>query len=296
MSTQEVEELRADAQDRAERGFADRRVTAKWPLALAAAAVAGIAFWFWSARLQTPTIPAPPAPRSAAPVSAPPPAASGAAHPLGTSNEAPMTASEIGPALVQLLGAPAVRTFLQLGDFPRRLVATIDNMGRSHAPASVWPVQPTAGRFVVASGPEGKVIAASNAERYRPFVRMVDSVDAKQAAALYLRIYPLLQQAYRELGFGDRYFNDRVIEVVDLLLAAPEPARPPRLELVEVKGPVQPVRPWVHYRYVDPDLEALTAGQKILVRVGVSNERRLKRKLADIRKLIAPAGEGTATR
>ena len=37
----------------------------------------------------------------------------------------------------------------------------------------------------------------------------------------------------------------------------------------------------------DPDLEGLASGQKILLRVGRENERRLKAKFAEIRKLIA---------
>jgi len=34
----------------------------------------------------------------------------------------------------------------------------------------------------------------------------------------------------------------------------------------------------------DPDLESLSAGQKILVRVGAVNQRRLKAKLAEFRQ------------
>ena len=42
--------------------------------------------------------------------------------------------------------------------------------------------------------------------------------------------------------------------------------------------------------YADPDLEELSAGQKILVRVGLDNELRLKAKLREIRKaLVAEA-------
>jgi hypothetical protein len=79
------------------------------------------------------------------------------------------------------------------------------------------------------------------------------------------------------------------------LLATPEPAQPPKLELLEVKG-TTPLRPWVRYQYSDPQLEALASGQKIMVRVGLANEQRLKRKLAEFRQRIAPAGEGSTGR
>jgi len=141
--------------------------------------------------------------------------------------------------------------------------------------------------------PDGTVVAADNASRYTPFVLLVGTLDVQKTAALYRRMYPLLQQAYRELGFGDRYLNDRVVEVIDLLLATPELDAPARGQLTQVKGPVPSTRPWVRYQFVDPELEELAAGQKILVRVGPVNERRLKAKLSELREQIV-SGRGAA--
>ena len=47
------------------------------------------------------------------------------------------------------------------------------------------------------------------------------------------------------------------------------------------------LRPWVRYEYVDPQLQALSAGQKIMVRAGLRNERRLKAVLAKVRASVA---------
>jgi hypothetical protein len=116
---------------------------------------------------------------------------------------------------------------------------------------------------------------------------MAAGVDAARAAALYRQVYPLLQQSYRELGFGDRYFNDRVVEVIDLLLATPEPGSAPQVQLTEVKGPIAPERPWVRYEFADPRLEALSAGQKMLLRMGPDNARQLRQKLAEFRAQVA---------
>ena len=70
-------------------------------------------------------------------------------------------------------------------------------------------------------------------------------------------------------------------------MAAPEPAQPPAVHLVEVKGEVPSTRPWVRYEYADEKLESLSAGQKIMVRVGLDNERRLKGWLAGFRRAVA---------
>ena len=209
-------------------------------------------------------------------------------HPLGAlSPSTELRGEALRSALADLLGGEAAASFLQLVDFPRRLVATVDNLARPHAPALVWPVNPTPERFAVNERGDAPVIALDNAGRYTPFVLLAEAVDARRAVDLYLRLYPSLQKAYEELGFPNRYFNDRLIAVIDLLLATPQTELPLKLRLMEVKGPIASLRPWVRYEFADPELESLSAGQKILLRVGPVNERRLKEKLAEIRSELA---------
>lgn len=255
-------------------------------------AIAGGVMWWFSQRA--------PAPAPAVSVAPPPtqPAASSAApasaaiqHPLDE-QPGPLAAGEVEGALTELLGRKAVASFLQTSDFPRRFVATVDNLGRAQAPSAMWPVNPTGGRFTVQQLPDGPVIGADNAARYTPLVLLAESTDTKRAAQLYRRMYPLLQRAYEELGYPKRYFNDRLVEVIDTLLATPEVEYPVRLRLMEVKGPIASERPWVRYEYADPALESLTAGQKILVRAGPVNARRLKARLAEFRAQVARGTPG----
>jgi hypothetical protein len=101
-------------------------------------------------------------------------------------------------------------------------------------------------------------------------------LDAGAAVAVYRRFYPLFQQAYEDLGYPDRYFNDRLVQAIDDLLAAPE-----------IDAPIPLVRPEVLYEFADPALESRSAGQKVLVRMGPANARRIKAKLREIRALVA---------
>jgi hypothetical protein len=114
-----------------------------------------------------------------------------------------------------------------------------------------------------------------NAARYAPFMRVVAAVDAAKLAQLYVRFYPLFQQAYQELGYPNGYFNDRLIKVIDLLLKTPA-----------LPGPVALVQPSVYYKYADPGLESLSAGQKILLRLGNQNEAIAKTKLLQFRNAV----------
>ena len=278
----------ANAGERIAPGARRRRSSGRL-LALALLGAAGVAAWLWWSS-QTPEPDA--APRASAPAQSAPapvePAAPAIQHPIEEA-AAPLRANQVEAALVELAGRDAVLKFLQTADFPRRLVATLDNLGREHAPAAAWPVTPSPGRFTTQESGEGQRIAAANAERYRPFVAFVGSLDAASVVALYRRMYPVLQQAYRELGFGDRYLNDRVVEVIDLLLATPDAAQPPLVQLMEVKGPIAPEWPWVRYEFSDPRLQSLPAGQKILLRVGEDNRRQLKAKLRELRSQLVRA-------
>jgi hypothetical protein len=57
------------------------------------------------------------------------------------------------------------------------------------------------------------------------------------------------------------------------------------VKLVQVPGATKPVR--AIYQFQDPSLEARSAGQKILLRMGGPEAARLKAKLADFRRQVA---------
>ncbi len=90
-------------------------------------------------------------------------------------------------------------------------------------------------------------------------MKLVQSTDTKQLGALYIRYYPLFQQAYEDLGYPGQYFNDRLVQVIDHLLQTPD-----------VRGPIQLKQGRVFYEYADPALEARSAGQKLLLRMGAA--------------------------
>ncbi|MCW9059574.1 MAG: DUF3014 domain-containing protein [Gammaproteobacteria bacterium] len=201
--------------------------------------------------------------------------------------EEPLPALEDSDGLMtqvyeELFGEPALERWFNLANPVRHLVATIDNAGREKMAVKQRPLKPVEGAFLVEGNEERMFIHPDNSRRYLPYMRLAEALDLERMAERYFRFYPLFQQAYEELGYPDAYFNDRLVEVIDLLLVTPEPRQPVLL-----------VRPHVLYEYADPELEALTAGQKILVRVGPENAARLKARLRALRALLvsgAPSG------
>lgn len=265
---------------------------------IAAVALLGAGWWWWQQRTVAPAAPAEPV--AASPVESVPPSPPSAAepviqHPIEASAEAGTRAlpglDQSDPALKEaltgLLGSKAVVLFLQTDGFVRRVVATVDNLGRAHAAPRLWPVVPTGGRFSVQAAGDQTLVTPGNAARYDAFVALAASVDPARAAAVYKAHYPLFQAAYRELGYPKGYFNDRVVEVIDQLLATPEPTGPLAVHLTEVKGPIEADRPWVRYEFTDPALQALPAGSKMLLRMGPTHAQRLKAQLRAFRDAVA---------
>lgn len=246
-----------------------------WVAAAAVLAIAaGLYFWRLApvpAPAMAPPPPqaaAPPAPAGPPPIAYPLPESPPGAPPLPAIGESDSVAAEAAAAL---FGRDAFARLFHPDALVRRFVATVDNLPRRTAAVRLMPVKPVPGAFAVDERDGDATIAAANALRYRPYVVAMEAADAKRLVAAYVALYPLFQAAYVELGYPDGYFNDRLVQAIDDLLAAPDVAAP-RL--------AQPKVVWV---YADPDLEARSAGQKIMLRMGPANAARVKAKLRAIR-------------
>ncbi len=186
-------------------------------------------------------------------------------------------------SLSGVVGRDAVSQYLAPKDIIRRMVVTVDNLPRKKVAVERRPILPTGGTFATSGSEESLTLSPNNYARYAPLVRLVEAADAKQLTALYFRYYPLFQRAYEDLGYPNAYFNDRLVEVIDDVLATPQ-----------VNGPIRLVQPRVFYEFADPALESRSAGQKLLLRMGTENAAALKAKLNEVRNIIVsrkpPAG------
>jgi hypothetical protein len=259
-----------------EESFRDKAIWWSAGIVIAAAIAIGVYYRFYSPApvpteqhpAATPQPVAPPAPAIQHPV---PPAAEQQAPlpPLDKSD------SVVLDSLAGLLGKPAVAKFLVPHQVIRNFVVTVDNLPRKKVAAELRPLQPTPGETAVDTQGGSTVLSQQNYARYAALMEVVGSVDPKALAAVYFRLYPLFQQAYENLGYPGKYFNDRLVAAIDSLLATPD-----------VQGPITLVRPKVFYQFSDPSLEALPAGQKLLIRMGPQNASVIKAKLQQFRAAI----------
>jgi hypothetical protein len=232
-------------------------------------------FWYSSHKAAAPVpvpaaAPAPP-PASEAQISHPIPAEADAAA-LPALNDSDPVAHD---SLAGVIGREPVEQLLVPQNIVRHIVVTVDNLPRKKLAVELRPLKPTPGQTATATQGDLTTLSPDNFARYAPLMRVLEETDVKALAVVYQRLYPLFQQAYEDLGYPGKYFNDRLVEVIDQLLQTPE-----------VTTPIQLRQPKVFYEYADPDLENRPAGQKLLIRMGPVNERLIKAKLRDFRAEI----------
>lgn len=257
----------------------------KWVagLLVAAIAVAAGIFFYREKMAREAALPAPASAASSAMVAAPAGVRDAALpeHPIGPAGASTaalpsldQSDAEIMASLLALTSDDALKSLLKPEAIVSRMVSTIDSLPKQSVGMNVVPLRTPTGRFQVVSDDGNFMASKKNAERYGTYMYVADRIEPKAAAAWYKRNYSLFQQAYRDLGTNG-YFNDRLITVIDHLLAAPD-----------AKGGQQLLPEKVGYIYADPALEQLSVGQKFMIRVGSVNEAKLKAKLRALREAV----------
>lgn len=240
-----------------------------------AAVVAGVGLWIGFGNK---TNESPPEPKALAPASEPAirnqvPELPPATQPLPDLEESDPS---VKVSATSLFGATAVGQWLIPDAIVRRFVVTVDNLPRKKIAERQKPVKAVPGRFMTDGAEDTLVINSDNAARYAPLVQIVQALNMQTVADEYFRLYPLFQTAYKDLGYPDGYFNDRLVAAIDDLLAAPD-----------IAGPIKLTQPNVMYEYADPKLESLSAGQKAMIRMGAANAAAVKVKLRELRAAVA---------
>ena len=222
--------------------------------------------------VNSPVLPAPPItalPRY------PLPAANLAALPPLAESDAP-----VGDALRLNLGAGEIAELLNSTDIVWRIVATVDSLPRRQITPRLLPVRSPRGSFLTREDHGELTIDAANEHRYDVYGALAEHLNIRRVVEAYVSFYPLFQEEYRLLGHPDGAFNDRLIVVIDDLLSTPSPERPIAVACRKVLCEFQ-----------DPDLEDLSAGQKILLRMGAANAAIVKAKLLQLRHEVIAIGQ-----
>jgi len=269
-----------------------------WGLAvLVILVLAAIGVWLWLRSREAP-----------GPGGTPPPAVDTARGPgEGTDPSARTPASEEEPFVLPGLDAsdeavrrlaegltahPRLTAWLAPEDLVRRFVEAVVDVSRGSSPRSALEMLAPTEPFQVQESGDRLVVDPESYRRYDLLAQVMTSVDAQNAAEMYRRLLPLFREAYRELGFTERSWEETLARAVRNLVSVEVPEGP--LEVREHVG---------RYLYVDPSVEDLTPAEKHLLRLGPENAFRVQDKIREIAGYLnlppvpeGPAGEeGMAT-
>jgi hypothetical protein len=170
---------------------------------------------------------------------------------------------------------PAWAKWLLTDRLARRFVASVDNVAEGRSPKPHLGVLAPSGEFKAKERRDAATIDPASYRRYDVVADVIASLDVKGSARLYQETRPLLRDAYKELGYPDRNFDDTLAKAIRQLLATPEPG-------VDVA-----LRPAVKsWKLANPALEKLTPAQKHLLRMGPENEKKIKQRLRELAEAL----------
>jgi len=196
--------------------------------------------------------------------------------PLGTTAEAvavpPLPESDpVVRQLVQLMSShPQVAAWLATDGLIRNFTVVVGNVADGRSPAKQLGVLKPKAPFRKRREADGLHIDPAGYARYNDLANAVDSIDPQAAARVYTTLKPRLEEAHRELGETEPF--DRTLEEAIVRLVTTPTAIDSRLETKGAEA----------YRYVDPRLESMTEAQKLLLRMGPANARKVQDKLKAI--------------
>lgn len=176
----------------------------------------------------------------------------------------------------------SIRSWLSSDSLASRLVAGLARIARGEIPRESLAAFAPRGAFALKKR-GGKVYAdlAAGGTRYKAALDAASSIDPAAAAKLFDELEPLLDAAQAALGERGGTARETFFAAARELLAAPAVPAEPELK---------PGKKGVVYVFADPKLEALSAAQKQLIRLGPAGQKAVQDKLRAIALAMGKPG------
>ncbi len=161
-------------------------------------------------------------------------------------------------------------------DLLRRFIALVNESAQGRVPRKLfafWIPQESIQVKEVEGGEY--VLDPASYHRYDRLAAAVEALDLELAWRLYQHLKPLIEEVYAEFGQPGTSFDQVLLNAIEHLLKTPQ-----------LQGEIRLIKPAVMYQYADPKLEALSAAQKQLLRMGPVNAAIVKHKLGLLRGML----------
>ena len=189
------------------------------------------------------------------------------------------TADEEARRVVDNLNAGKPAAQFVAGDYVvERAVALADRLRRGEVPYTLIPVSRPKQPFKILDDGLRVTIHPDSFERYDPFAQWIDGIDAEALVATYRKFSTVAAGALSAMGVTDVSINEVALAAVTEVISVPNVDLSAELMKQEAN--------WV---YVDPELEAMPALHKQIVRMGPINMELVQSKAREIRGALLDA-------
>ncbi|NKF52170.1 DUF3014 domain-containing protein [Shewanella sp. WXL01] len=161
-------------------------------------------------------------------------------------------------------------------DLARQFVVFVDNLAQGELIRKASPLKGPERQFIVSDVTNKTYLNPDSYRRYDVYADFISELDPQTLVATYKQITPLFNDAFDELGYGDQLsFDERLQQAFSQMLDAPIIEDPIELSTISV-----------NYEFVDPNLEALPNAQKLMIRMGPENTRKIKQAIRTLRSQL----------
>ncbi|MBR9728106.1 DUF3014 domain-containing protein [Shewanella intestini] len=159
-------------------------------------------------------------------------------------------------------------------DIARQFVVFVDNLAQGELIRKASPLKAPERQFVVSDVTNKTYLNPDGYRRYDIYANFISELSPKALVATYEQTKPLFKEAFEELGYGNSInFDERMQQAFSQILNAPIIEDPIELSTISV-----------NYQFVDPQLEALPNAQKLMIRMGPENTKKIQHAIRVLRQ------------
>lgn len=171
---------------------------------------------------------------------------------------------------------PKISEWMSIDHIIKKFVAAVDNIANGLSPRKQINFFDPKGEFLAEKKGEKYIIDEDSYKRYNPVANAFSSLDTEKTVNLYRRFKPLIQEAYKELGYPEKDFNDTLNRAIKELQAVPI-----------IEDDIVLISKLKSYELADSELEGMSQSQKHLFRMGPENIKKIKNKLSELQKELS---------
>ncbi len=128
---------------------------------------------------------------------------------------------------------------------------------------------------------KGLYLAKQSYSRYNPLATAIEAIDVQTGLDLYIVFKPLFEKVYKEFSYPPQYrLDDIFLKAAANVIDAPI-----------VTSRIALVKHTISYKYADKKLESLNDVEKLMIRMGPENTKKIQAKLRQLVEAVAALRE-----